>query len=207
MYGLCIALVLAAFVATGYLLRGHYNAKLAVAQADVTSAHKALVLAEAQARLDSALSAHLTTLADSQSALAARQAKLRKLAETASQFYQTKYLLAVKAAPDTCTTVIAAANAALGSKDTVIASLLSEVDTIAAARDSYRASAAKAMDAYARLLTPVARLDTASTALVKASRTSFWAKVTPKLGLGAFTGVDQHGQFVYGAGLTLGYQF
>lgn len=204
-YLVAAAVLVGAFVVTGYAVGRHYRAQLAVAQDSVRTAHVALTSALTAARAESAWATSLSILGAQQATQAARLAAQAKLASDTANVWRGRYLAATKAAPDTCTFVSVAANGLVNSVDAVNSALRVELDSTRASRDSFHASADSARAAFATLSVPVARVDNAAQRLAGASKEPFLSRITPKPYIGALAGFTAQGRPVIAFGIGLGW--
>lgn len=124
----------------------------------------------------------------------------RRAALSEADKYKRLYNAAKAAAPDTCRTVVIAADSALAAADSALAASERKAMLL-------ELSLSQVRPALAQLLPATVQLSTATLQLEKASRPSLLVRLRPKIGFGGSAGVDVHGKPNVVTGITLSWTF
>jgi hypothetical protein len=185
-------------VLSGIIVRHFDGAALADARTQVVLAHDSLAVVQKEV-------VQVHAHADS---IRVQGVKLRAAADSALRVATKSEKEAARLRAAVHADTLCKQGDSLAVQDSItIASLHTAVDKERRRGDSLQVGLDEALTSLARLNAAAGRLDTASHALMKASKPSFWSRITPKPGLGVTAGINPQSKFDVVAGVSLGWSF
>jgi len=204
------ALAILAITIAGRMLRTRDNAALLAARDSAHVARLALEQAESHAARADSVAASAVAAARLAHEREQRATSHADSATRTLTVVRERYRVASLAVPDTCRTIVAAADTVLATADSVVSALRSALSAsderavfLQLSLDTTRAALLQLRVAAHRSVAATAQLERR----IAPSFLMRLARLAPRLGVGAAGGIDRYGRANVTTGITLGWSF